>query len=292
MAAKPRILVQLDTDERPSLFDSVVAVDAGVEHLMRYAGVSPDHVQPLVHGAIFTRGGDDLRSTALFIGGSDVARAEAVLAAIRAAFFGPCRVSVMIDPNGANTTAAACVLAVARHLALAEATAAVLAATGPVGQRVVRLLAREGAQVRACSRSLSRAEEVCRRVSADTGSARLLPVATTSAADTLAATQGCDVVIAAGAAGIELVPADVCNAWQGVKLAVDLNAVPPAGVALVEPADKARERHGILCYGALGIGGTKMKIHRAAIGRLFEANDLVLDAEQLYALGQSLASPS
>jgi intracellular sulfur oxidation DsrE/DsrF family protein len=286
--AKPRILVQLDTDERPSLFDSVVGVDAGVQHLLRYGGVTPENVVPLVHGAIFTRGGDDLRCTAIFLGGSDVARAEAVLAAIRNTFFGPCRVSVMLDPNGANTTAAACVLAVAQHVELSQATAAVLAATGPVGQRVVRLLARQGAQVRVCSRTLARAEEVCRRVGSQVSSARLAPLAASSEAETLSATQGCDVVIAAGAAGAELVSAATCSAWQGVRLAVDLNAVPPAGIALVAPTDKARERQGVLCYGALGVGSAKMKIHRAAVGRLFEANDLVLDAEELYALGQTL----
>lgn len=290
MAAKPRILVQLDTDERPSLFDSVVAFDAGAEQLLRYGGVTAENVPPLVHGAIFTRGGEDLRSTALFVGGSNVARAEAVLAAIRATFFGPCRVSVMIDPNGANTTAAACVLAAARHVSLAQVSAAVLGATGPVGQRVVRLLASEGTQVRVCSRSLARAEEVCRTVTSQVGSARLSPLQSSTASETLAATQGCEVVIAAGAAGAVLVPAEVSSAWQGVKLAIDLNAVPPAGIALIEPGDKARDRQGILCYGALGVGGTKMKIHRAAIARLFEANNLVLDAEELYALGQTLAA--
>ncbi|MCL6504365.1 MAG: bifunctional NADP-dependent methylenetetrahydromethanopterin dehydrogenase/methylenetetrahydrofolate dehydrogenase, partial [Pirellulales bacterium] len=207
--AKPRILVQLDTDERPSLFDSVVAVDAGVQHLLRYCGVTPENVVPLVHGAIFTRGGDDLRCTAIFVGGSDVARAEAVLAAIRNTFFGPCRVSVMLDPNGANTTAAACVLAVAQHVELFQATAAVLAATGPVGQRVVRLLARQGAQVRVCSRNLARAEEICRRVAAQAAPARLEPWQTATAGETLAAMQGCQLVVAAGAAGVQLLPTDL-----------------------------------------------------------------------------------
>jgi hypothetical protein len=70
-------------------------------------------------------------------------------------------------------------------------------------------------------------------------------------------------------------------------MTVDLNAVPPLGIEGVEIADKAKERDGVLAYGAIGVGGTKMKIHRAAIARLFERNDQVLDAEEIYQLAQA-----
>ena len=105
------ILIQLDCDPQPSTFDAVVAVDAGADVLLRHGGVTPATVEPLVHGAMFTRGGADLASTAIFIGGSDVAAAEAVAAKVRATFFGPVRVGVLVDPNGANTTASAAVIA-------------------------------------------------------------------------------------------------------------------------------------------------------------------------------------
>jgi hypothetical protein len=52
--------------------------------------------------------------------------------------------------------------------------------------------------------------------------------------------------------------------------------------------DKAKQRGNVLCYGAIGVGGTKMKIHRAAIQRLFTANHLVLDAEEVLAIGHEL----
>jgi hypothetical protein len=162
--SKPKILLQLDTDAQPSVFDSVVAVDAGVEHLLRHGGVRPADVRELVYGAMFTRGVDDLRSTAVFVGGSDVAAGEAVLAEVRRTFFGPMRVSVMLDSNGANTTAAAAVLAAAKHHKLRGAEALVLAATGPVGSRVVRLLALAGAAVTVGSRTRAKAEAVCRAV--------------------------------------------------------------------------------------------------------------------------------
>src|SRR2546429_360285 len=76
---KPTILVQLDPDPQPSVFDGVVAVDSGVDHLSRHGGVRPELVRDLVYGALFTRGPADLQRTALFIGGADVSAGEAVL---------------------------------------------------------------------------------------------------------------------------------------------------------------------------------------------------------------------
>src|SRR5271156_4843863 len=130
---KPKILVQLDTDPQPSVFDGVVAVDAGVEHLFRHGGVTPAHVRGLGYGALFTRGVPDLSATALFIGGSNVAAGEAVLEKVTKTFFGPFRVSVLFDANGANTTAAAAVLAALKSIggSLAGVSTAGLAATGP-----------------------------------------------------------------------------------------------------------------------------------------------------------------
>src|SRR5271166_5456079 len=134
---KPKILIQLDTDLQPSVFDAVVAIDAGAEHLLRHSGVTPENVREIVYGALFTRGPGDLHATAIFIGGSSVTAGEAVLAAVKKTFFGPFRVSVLIDSSGANTTAAAAVMAALQSAggSLEGAPVAVLAATGPVGQR-------------------------------------------------------------------------------------------------------------------------------------------------------------
>ena len=286
---KRKILIQLDPDPHPSVFDAVVAVDAGVDHLLQYRGVEPSQVQGLVHGAMFTRGVPDLPGTAIFIGGANVAAGEMLLAQVTKCFFGPMRVSVLLDANGANTTAAAAVLAAARHVELKGATATVLAGTGPVGQRAARLLARQGARVRVASRSIERAQETCQAITAKVRGAQLTPVKTASASETDAALDGAQVAIAAGAAGIELVPTEVRRNCVSLKVAIDLNAVPPLGIGGIEVTDKAQERDGVLCYGAIGVGGTKMKIHRAAIERLFTANNLVLDAEEVFAIGQELS---
>jgi methylenetetrahydrofolate/methylenetetrahydromethanopterin dehydrogenase (NADP+) len=288
MSRKANILIQFDPDPHASVFDSVVAIDAGVDQLLSYSRVEPAQVQGLVHGAMFTRGPQDLAHTAIFIGGASVAAGEALLERVTGTFFGPLRVSVLLDANGANTTAAAAVLAAARHVKLNGATAVVLGGTGPVGQRAARLLAGQGTCVRLASRSLERAEEACRTIERHVSGARLTPLKTATVSETAAALDGAAIAIAAGAAGIELIPADVRRSCVALQVAIDLNAVPPAGIAGIEATDKARERDGLLCYGALGVGGTKMKIHRAAIQRLFTANDLVLDAEEVFSIGRDL----
>ncbi|MCA9229571.1 MAG: NAD(P)H-binding protein [Planctomycetales bacterium] len=283
-----KILLCLDSDPQPSVFDSVVAIDADVDYLLRHGDVKPAEVRDLVHGVMFTRGGAHLKNAAVFIGGTDVHAGEQLLAAAQKAFFGPVRVSLMLDCNGANTTAAAAVVSARRHVPMGpETTAVVLGATGSVGQRVVRMLAQESVEVRVASRRLPRAEGVCHRVSQAVSGARLTPHST-DATEVAELIQGAQLVIATGAAGVQLLDANSRRAAASLQVAIDLNAVPPLGVEGIEPGDKAAERAGQICYGALGVGGLKMKIHKGAINRLFQANDLVLDADEIYALGKHL----
>lgn len=286
--SKPNILLQLDPDQHASAFDAVVALDAGVDQLLQYSAVRPEDVRALVHGAMFTRGQRDLHRTALFIGGSDVTAGEQLLRVVRDAFIGPMRVSVLLDANGANTTAAAAVLCAARHMSLENTTATILAATGPVGQRAARLLARAGAAVRVTSRRLERAESVCERIRVQHSAARISAHAAPTPSDAAQVVQGSQLVIAAGAAGTVLLPRD---AWIGnstLRVAIDLNAVPPTGIEGVEPMDSALSRDGQVCYGAIGVGGLKMKIHKEAIRRLFASTAQVMDAEQIYDIGREI----
>jgi hypothetical protein len=109
-----KLLLQLDSDKFASSFDCITAYDAGVDHVLSYGNVTVEDVRNQVYGAMFTRGGDDLKNSAVFIGGSSVPVGEAMLKAVQDAFFGPVRVSVMADPNGSNTTAAAAVLKISR----------------------------------------------------------------------------------------------------------------------------------------------------------------------------------
>ncbi len=287
--AKRKILIQLDSDADPSVFDRVVAIDAGADEVFSYGGVKPETIRDKVHGAIFTRGPKDLAYTAFFIGGSNVGVGEKLLAEVQQHMlpqFG-LRVSVLLDASGANTTAAAAVRSAGRHVDLKQAKALVLGGTGPVGQRVALLLALQGAEVRVGSRQLERAAQVVRLVKGKAPVGRLEPCAIDGAGDLTAALDGRTVVFAAGAAGVVLLAKAARLACKTLRVAVDLNAVPPLGVEGVEVSDKGVERDGVIGYGALGVGDLKMKVHRAAVARLFESNDQVLDAEQIYALAEA-----
>jgi len=286
---KPKILIQLDSDPQPSVFDRVVATDAGVDHLFSYGNVKADQVEALVHGAVFTRSPQDLQRTALFIGGADVAIGEQILAAVTDVFQRTgLSVSVMLDSNGSNTTAAAAVRAATRHMDVGSAKVLVLGGTGPVGQRSALLLARLGADVRLGSRQVPRAEAVCQAIRVKLPNAKLQAVSTATSADGPKAIEGRDIVIAAGAAGAVLLPLKIRSTCKTLRLAIDLNAVPPVGIEGIEVFDKAVTRDETVCYGAIGVGGTKMKIHRAAIAAMFERNDLIFDAEQIYDLALTL----
>lgn len=286
--ALSKILLMLDADAQASVFDAIVAIDAGVDQLLRHSTVRPVDVRHLVYGAMFTRGPEQLRNTAVFIGGSDVTAGEALMKSATETFFGATRVSVMLDTGGANTTAAAAVLAARRHVPLRGALVTVLAGTGAVGRRVVRMLASEGARVRVGSRKGVHAEAACDKVSRVVPSADLTPVTVDSPGAALAAIDGAQLVIACGPPGVTLLAAGALTQASSLQAAIDLNAAPPAGIADVKPADAGVVRGKVVCYGALGVGGTKMKIHKAALVRLFTTNDLVLDADEIYGLGKEL----
>jgi hypothetical protein len=283
-----KLLFQLDTDAHPSVFDTVVAYDGGADHVIGHSNVTPDAAGALVEGAIFTRGAKDKRYTALFVGGASMTAGEALLEAVRAKFYGGFRVSVMLDSNGANTTAAAGVALLAKTAPLSGQRAIVLGATGPVGMRVAAMLALEGAEVAITGRKLGKTQ-----AAADSISKRFnVSIRAVEAPDDAArarAAEGCAIIYAAGAIGHQLIAqAD----WQGMasaQLLADVNPEPPFGIGGIGAGDKARDYDGKLAFGALGIGGLKLRLHRACIGKLFDQNDLVLDAENILAIAKEMA---
>ena len=278
-----KLLLQLDTSTDPSVFDRIVAYDAGADEVLSYGGVTDAAVRELVHGAIFTRGPKDLHNTAIFIGGADMAAGERVLAAVRNSFFGPLRVSVMLDSNGSNTTAVAAVAKLRQVFGpdrnIEGRRAVVTAGSGPVGLRAAGLLGKAGANVVVTSRRPdggSIADSIQRRLGTAVRTAALLDAA--HAAPVL---EGAEILLNTGAAGSLVVPRAAWEGRPGLRAAADLNAVPPLGVEGIDVTDNGVERSGTMTFGALGVGGLKMKIHKACIVRLFEQNDLVLDVEAI-----------
>ena len=282
-----KLLYQFDTDPLPAVFDNVVAYDGGADHVCAYGGINARNVGGLVEGAIFTRGPKDKRNTAIFVGGGNLSEGEALLAAVRGKFFNNFRVSVMFDCNGSNTTAAAAVAWLSNGRSLMGKRAVVLGGSGPVGQRAAVLLAREGAAVCITGRKLGVAQAACDSIKAHFG-VEVAAIEAPTTVDRAAALEGAHLVLATGAAGITLLDAGTWQNSRTLELVADANASPPAGIEGVGIGDRGVSSHGKILFGPLGFGALKLALHRACIGRLFEQNDLVLDAEQIYAQAKSM----
>jgi hypothetical protein len=283
-----KLLFLLDTDPAPSAFDTVVGYDGGADHVIGYGGVTAESVAALVDGTIYTRGLKEKQHTAIFVGGGSMIAGEALFEAVKTRFFANFRVSVMLDSNGSNTTAAVGVALLAKAKSLAGKKAIVLAGTGPVGMRAAAMLHIEGAEVAITSRSKQRADAVSKAINDRFGFAPTSIEAFDNEARA-AAVKGAQVVFAAGAIGVPLLDEKDWQNDPAIEMVADCNAQPPLGIGGVEAIDKAKERHGKIVIGALGLGGLKLKLHRACVGQLFESSDQVLDAENIYAQAKALA---
>lgn len=285
-----KLLFQFDTDVAPSVFDTVVGYDGGADHIAGYGNVTPENVGAYVDGTIYTRGGAEKKSTAIFVGGGDMAAGEAVFDAVQKRFFGPFRVSTMLDSNGSNTTAAAGVALVVKSAGgdIKGKRAVILAGTGPVGMRSAAMLGKEGATVAITGRDLAKTQKAADAIEKRFG-VKVEAIAAPDEASRKAAVSGANLVFSAGAIGFELLSEDNWKSESSIEFMADYNAQPPMGLGGVDAMDKAKERHGKIIYGALGLGGLKLKLHRTLIGKLFESTEQSFDADEIYALAKEMA---
>ena len=286
-----KILIQLDTDEHPSTFDSMVAHDAGVDALLRYGGVEPDAVRGLVQSAFFTRPPGD-SNLAVWVGGSSVGAGEEVLEQVKESFFGPFRVSVMLDSNGCNTTACTTVARLASEIDL-KGRRVVIVGAGAVGLRAAKLLIDEGCDVTVSgipkdrfkgkeyrrARGLTTAEERGMQIAEPEDDAALKDLL-----------DGASVVLAAGPAGVELLPESIWREVDSIEVLADFNAADPLGIEGTDAQDDMKDYDGKRVLGALAIGGPKMKVHKTCIQRLFETNEAVLDVDGVYEIAKELGA--
>lgn len=282
-----KLLYQFDTDDTPSVFDSVVAYDGGADHVTGIAKVNSENVSAMVDGCIYTRPPKDKMHTGIFVGGSSLAAGQSVFDAIKKRFFSNFRVSVMLDSNGANTTAAAAVANIASICDLSSKKAVILGGTGPVGQRAAALLSKEGATVFITSRSLEKAKktavEINQRFGCDCDA-----LAGATRDERVKSIANASVVMATGASGVVLLEETDWVSSETLEVLCDANAMPPLGITGVEMNDKAKDRSGKKTFGAIGFGGLKLKVHRECIKRLFLSNDTVFDVEEIYATAKEM----
>lgn len=280
-----RLLFIVAADKHVSPFDVALAHDAGFDAVHLYPNVAPEETRALTQDLMFARGPKGAAASALFVATSDVTRAEAAFRAARAALFDPFRIQLMIDPKGGYTTAAA-LLAKVEGLArrggagdLRGRKVAILGGTGGVGRAAAGMAGAAGARVLLASRDAARAQAAAREV-ADLFGAAVEPRAASGEKETAALAAEADIVLATGAAGVQLLSKAAIATLRGPKILADVNAVPPAGIEGLEPADQDRElAPGIVGLGPIAVGALKSKVEASLLRDLATSGKaLVVDA--------------
>ncbi|MFU2487780.1 NAD(P)-dependent methylenetetrahydromethanopterin dehydrogenase [Thauera sp. WH-1] len=267
------ILHMFTPGKQMSPFDINMAVDAGYQVVVPYCGVSLDEITGLTQDAIFSRGPKGVKATGIFIGGRDVLLAADMLERARKAMVPPFEVSVIADPSGSYTTAAALVACVEQQLHKAHGTdfagkrVLILGGTGTVGRIAGVLAARLGAKVALAShRDQANAE----RAAAETAArfdCTLRGVGTATEATRQAALAEADVVLATAAAGVQVMSAADRACAGALLVAADVNAVPPEGIAGVGVMDSGKALDGsrAVGIGALAVGNVKYQVENGLL---------------------------
>ena len=269
----PYLLFYLDTDVKASPFDICMAYDVGYDAVIPYENVTPEDANLIVQDALLSRGPKGVKHTAFLIGGKNAERAEDVFKAVKDAMFPPFKTSIVVDPAGAYTTAAAMVakaesaLLVSKLGDLKDKTCAILG-TGAVGQIAAVLLAKMGCNVMIVSLNPKRvdgkehAENIARLLAKDHG-VQVQGIFAPTPASKIEVLKKADVVMCAGIKGIRLVDKEMLNEVKNIKVLLDINAVPPFGVEGIELKDDMREMmSGIFTIGALTVGNLKHKVEK------------------------------
>ncbi|WP_431854752.1 NAD(P)-dependent methylenetetrahydromethanopterin dehydrogenase [Azospirillum sp.] len=294
----PYVLHMLTPLKHVSAFDVNMAADAGIHTLFPYTEVEPGEVAGITQDAMFSRDPANAARTGLFIGGRDAVQALDMMEAARKSMFPPFTISVMVDPSGAFTTAAAMVAVVDRALrrtrpeGIKGTAVQVYGATGVVGSTAGVIAALAGARVTLVShRGLSgvepKAAEFNKRFDV-----RLACADAPDDASKTAQLAEAEVVFACGRAGVQIITAKHLESAKRLLAAADVNAVPPSGVEGVGAKDDGTPLaggHGV-GIGALAIGNIKFKVQHALLQRLADADKAVyLDFRDAYDAARALA---
>ncbi len=283
MAKRP-ILHMLDPNVHNSPFDINMAVDAGYDVIIPYSNVKLEEVSRLTQDAIFSRGPAGVKKTGLFLGGRDIGLAMDMLDTAKKAMVPPFEISVFADPSGAFTTAAALVACVEKQLknnfnkALKGSRAIVFGGTGPVGLATAVIAAEHGALTTivdhfSIDTALEYANEAKQRYGVD-----LQATTAASDADKARLISNADIVFCAVKAGIQVLSAPVLEDAKQLKVAGDVNAVPPLGIEgvelmhLGEPLKYASNAKGAVGIGALAVGNVKYQLQQELLEQTLNAD--------------------
>lgn len=299
--AKRSILHMLDPMPHNSPFDVNMAVDAGFDVIVPYNNVKIEDVNGLTQDAIFSRGPAGVKQTAMYIGGRDLSLAMDMLSICKQAMVPPFEISVLADPSGAFTTAAALVACVERELKakhgkeLKDCNAVVFGGTGPVGIATGIIASLAGADTALVDHltidtALDTANEYNRLYEIN-----LRGTYASSDADKARLVSHADIVFCTAKAGIQVLNADILADGEQLKVAGDVNAVPPLGIEGIElnhfgePLVHATGTEGAVGVGALAIGNVKYRLQQALLKLTLETDKPVfLDFREAFTRAREL----
>jgi methylene-tetrahydromethanopterin dehydrogenase len=279
MTAKKQILHFVTPLKNVSPFDVNMAADAGFDLVVPYGKVELSEIAGLVQDAMFSRPPQDGQRTALLIGGREPILALDMLEAARKAMIPPhFEISVMVDPSGAFTTAAAMVAVAERHLkaqglGLEGRKVAVFGATGPVGRIAGLIAAQAGAEVTLIGYDgIARVATAAEQLGGRFGVALAAAAGNTDAAKATAIGRA-EVILAAGRAATPILSRAQLAAALALKVALDVNAVPPEGLEGVGAFDDGKPIEGGtgVGVGALAVGNVKFRTEHEMLASMRDA---------------------
>ena len=299
---KPYILHMFTTEKNLSPFDVNMALDAGWTSAIPYLNVETSEIQGLVQDAIFSRSPGGLKRTGIFVGGRDAKLAVEMVRLAHKSMVPPFEVSVFADPSGAFTTAAAMVAAVEReleekfHTDLNGKAVLALGGTGPVGQIAATLAAQAGAKVTIIGRQLEKAQAIANLCNSEFGDGQT-NIEGNADANKSELMQNADVVFATAAAGVQVLSAELVAAAPLLKVAADVNAVPPSGIAGLEAHFSglpiSGSHSGAVGVGALAIGNIKYKTQSELLKHMRSSEAKVyLSFEDAFEVARGFAKPA
>ncbi len=279
---KRSILHMFDPMPNNSPFDINMAVDTGFDILMPYSNVKLESVHGLTQDAIFSRSPAGIKRTGIFIGGRDIGLAMDMMDAAKQAMVPPFEISVLADPSGAFTTAAALVACVEKQLQdkhgkqLSDCKALVFGGTGPVGVATGVIASLAGANTTLVDHmSLDAANDLAKEYNRRCD-CNLSGAVAGNDEEKINILADVDIVFCTAKAGIQVLSQEVLAQASQLKVAGDVNAVPPAGIAGIGANDKSialDQPEGAIGIGALAVGNIKYQVQHKLL-------ELCLNAEK------------
>jgi methylene-tetrahydromethanopterin dehydrogenase len=281
---RPYILHMFTPGRQMSPFDINMAADAGYQLVVPYSDVGLEAITGLTQDTIFSRGPKGVARTGIFIGGRDALLAADMLERAKGSMVKPFVVSLMADPSGSYTTAAAMVACVEAALqkhhgaGLEGQRVVILGGTGPVGRVAGVIAAQAGAEVFLSSRN---GIDVAEEAAHETGARFKVTLHGVSGGDRAAVRTSlaeAHVVLACAAAGVQVLSAEDLGFAQRLKVAADVNAVPPEGIAGVGVMDdgKPLAGTGAVGIGALAVGNVKYQTQHRLLVQMCQAEKAVV----------------